>query len=729
MREEIIKNVTVKKLTSRQLIRKMHIKGEEEQAAFFSALNELEEEGILYQDESGFYQIFDEKRIGRVQGVVHITKTGYGIVKITSEGKKRKFLLRKHELNGALDGDIVVLTDLKKGSHNYEMGRVERIIKRSQKTIFEYIGKGIFVPHGSSSDIGVICNKKSLEGIVEGHLVLMRVSNHVSAIAPKKIEFDDESMAAIAPKGLIFDGEIDRIVGHIYEPDIEMKAIAESKGFHLSFSKRAMKELEAIPDEVMEEELEGRVDLRGERIFTIDGKDTKDMDDAIGIRREGKNYVVTVNIAHVSHYVKEGSALDEEARARGTSLYMADSVIPMLPPKLSNGICSLNPNVDRLTYTYEMTVDPKGNLISDDIYRSVIRSRKKMNYDDVNSILLRGIVTEGYEEYLEDLRAFEELTIIRQMARRNNGNIDFASSEVKIHPSEDDANISFEPRTQRIAENIVEELMILANTVIAERAHYLDQEFIYRVHGRPHEDGLVETLKFLKEEGLCNGNAVKLINKINNGTYTGRDLAEFLDSYKGTPDYPIISHHILTNMDKAAYSCENYGHFGLGEQYYSHNTSPIRRYPDLADQRKLDRFFEAVEANKVMIQQEGDLPEISAHSSYMERQADAAELEHLELMMAKYAKQHVGEPFRGQIICMTPYGMEVKLQNNVRGYVSPGDVSRAKRKLNRTFKLGSNICVLIKDVSIPHRAIYLRIVENPENRPKTKKLQLNPAQK
>lgn len=709
IREDIIERLKIKKLTSRQLCKMMHIKGEEQQAAFFSILNKLEEEGIAYQDDRGFYQYFDEQKLGRVQGTLHMTQTGYGIVKITEGKKKRKFLLRKNELNGALDGDTVVLTDLKKGNNNYESARVEKIVKRSEGTIFEYKGEDIFVPYNGFGDIKVTCNRELMSGLVEGHLVLMKVSNHVSAKAKRE---------------LLFDGQVKRIVGHKDDPDIDMKTIAETKGFALNFSKKAMQELETIPDEVKEEELEGRVDLRGERIFTIDGIDTKDMDDAIGIRKDGDCYVITVNIADVSHYIKEGSALDEEARNRGTSLYMADSVIPMLPHQLSNGICSLNPNVDRLTKTVEITISPKGKIISYNLYKSVIRSQMKMNYDDVNKILLKGIVPKGYEPFVEDLKTMQELTEILINIRKNKGNIDFASSEVKINLSENESDLSFESRTQEIGERIVENFMILANAIVAEHFSYLGLPFCYRVHGDPHEDGLISTLKFLKAEGLCNGNANSLINKISNGTYKARDLREFIDSFKGTENYGLISHYILTNMSRAKYSSINEKHFGLALDYYTHFTSPIRRYIDLIIHRLFDMYLDLVEAYNIAPRIESQLPEICEHSSYMERQADAAEIEHLELMMAKYAINHVDEAFRGQIIGMTPYGMNIKLENNVRGYVSPEDVSRAKKRLNRTFKLGSNVYAVIKDVSIPHRIIYLKIKENPENQPKTKKLEL-----
>ena len=701
IRDEIINNLKTKKLTSQELCKKMHIKGEEKRAAFFSELKKLEEEGLIYKDERGMYQEFNEERLGKAQGILHINKEGLGIIKIEKEGKKSKFVLKQNELNGALDGDIVVITNIHKGGHSYLKGKVEKIIKRANHTIFEYIGEDTFVPYNSYGNIKVICPKENLEKIVKGSIVLMNINN---------IPEDKE----------LYKGTITRIVGHKDDPDASMKAIAESKGFYLNFSKKAREELDKIPAEVKEDELEGRRDLRKERIFTIDGKDTKDMDDAVGIKKDGDNYIITVSIADVSHYIKKGSALDKEARERGTSLYMADSVIPMLPHELSNGICSLNPNVDRLTKTVEIKVNQKGKIVSYDLYKSVINSNKKMTYEDVNKILIDGIMVEGYEEYTEDLKLMRELTEILINQRKNRGNIDFASSELKINLEEKESDISFETRNQQIAERIVENFMILANEIVTEHFSYMSLPFIYRVHGGPHDDGLVNTLKYLKEEGLCNGDANKLINKINNGTYKARDLREFIDSFKGTENYSIISHYILTNMSRAKYSNINEKHYGLALDYYTHFTSPIRRYPDLVVHRLFDTYEDLIKAYEIAPQIEEELPEICAHSSFMERQADDAEQQHMELLMAKVASHLIGKELRGQIVNISPFGMKIKLENNIRGYVSPEDISRAKKSLNRTFRLGSNVCTLIKEVSIPHRVIYLKLVDNPENRPKNK---------
>lgn len=705
LKEEIIENVSKKKLTSKELCTLLCIKGEEKKAAFFSALKELEEEGKIYLDTKGYYQEFDEKKLGKVQGEIHITNTGNGfVIKKTGKGKI-KYLLRQTDLNGALDGDIVILGHFSKGKTNYIDARVEKIIKRAKNNaIFEYKEDNTFVPYNIHGNIKVVC-KEGLERLVAGNLVLIKLGT---------------TQVARVDRDLFFDGNIEKVVGHKDDPDIDIKAIAATHGFFTDFPKAVQEELKEIPDHVLEEEINGRVDLRKEQIFTIDGKDTKDMDDAISIKKDGENYILSVHIADVNHYVKEGSNLDKEAFIRGTSAYLADSVLPMLPHQLSNGICSLNENVDRLTKTVKMTINKVGKIIDYEIYDSVINSNKKMTYEDVNKILEEDIIVKGYEPFIEDLNIMRSLALILREKRKKRGNIDFSSDEVKAIVNKDGAATSFESRNQKTAEKIVENFMIAANETVTRHYAYMDLPFVYRVHGYPHDDSLIEALNFLKDEGLCNGNVTSLLNKINNGTYTSRDLDIFLESVKGTENYSVISNYILTSMSKAKYSNVNEGHYGLALDYYTHFTSPIRRYPDLEVHRLIDSYNNFEEVYEKLDEIEMMLPDICAHSSYMEREADTAEKETLDLKMAEYIKSHIGEEFKGQITRMTPYGMNIKLENNIKGIVQPEEVSKAKKNLNKKFRLGEKVYVIVKDVSIPFRAIYLSITSSVQDKPKQK---------
>ena len=699
IKKDILDNVNIKKLTKSQLRKCAHIKGEINEASFINVLNELEEEGKLYYDEDGYYKIFDSKQLGKVQGEIHINKTGQGFVFIMQGKRKIKYLINKENINGALDGDKVILTDINPNNKtHYADAKVEKVIKRNkEKAIFGYAGKGEFLPYGISENITVLCPKEQLIGLVCGDRVLVKVGKDL--------------LAQIEGK-LIFQGDIEKHVGHKDDPDIDIQTIAASHGFFKDFPKEVENQLKTIPDKVTEEELIGRKDLRNKTIFTIDGKDTKDMDDAISIDiAENGDYILGVHIADVTHYVKEGTPLYEEAKLRGTSAYLADSVIPMLPHQLSNGICSLNENEDRLTKTVEMIIDKNTGKIKDYyIFDSVINSKKKMNYDDVNKLLEESIVPKGYEQFVADLLNMRFLAALLNENRKKLGKVDFFSDEIKVITSPTGDPIEFEARNQKTAERLIENFMIAANTCVAEYHSYLSVPFVYRTHGSPNDDNLLETLKLLKIEGLCDKiHTDALINKIKNDRYTSNDLNEFINHYKNKETYPVISNLILRSMSKAIYSSHNDGHYGLGLKYYTHFTSPIRRFPDLEVHNLINQYYTYEDIPKIL-NNELELPIICSHSSFMEREADKAELETLDLKMAQYMQSCIGEIMEGQIIKMSPYDNEIRLENNIIGHVTPQDMHHAQKVgHNKKIKLGEKVYVLVKDVSVPHRVVYLSL--------------------
>lgn len=699
IKKDILDNVNIKKLTKSQLRKCAHIKGEINEASFINVLNELEEEGKLYYDEDGYYKIFDSKQLGKVQGEIHINKTGQGFVFIMQGKRKIKYLINKENINGALDGDKVILTDINPNNKtHYADAKVEKVIKRNkEKAIFEYAGKGEFLPYGISENITVLCPKEQLIGLVCGDRVLVKVGKDL--------------LAQIEGK-LIFQGDIEKHVGHKDDPGIDIQTIAASHGFFKDFPKEVENQLKTIPDKVTEEELIGRKDLRNKTIFTIDGKDTKDMDDAISIDiAENGDYILGVHIADVTHYVKEGTPLYEEAKLRGTSAYLADSVIPMLPHQLSNGICSLNENEDRLTKTVEMIIDKNTGKIKDYyIFDSVINSKKKMNYDDVNKLLEENIVPKGYEQFVADLLNMRFLAALLNENRKKLGKVDFFSDEIKVITSPTGDPIEFEARNQKTAERLIENFMIAANTCVAEYHSYLSVPFVYRTHGSPNDDNLLETLKLLKIEGLCDKiHTDALINKIKNDRYTSNDLNEFINHYKNKETYPVISNLILRSMSKAIYSSHNDGHYGLGLKYYTHFTSPIRRFPDLEVHNLINQYYTYEDIPKIL-NNELELPIICSHSSFMEREADKAELETLDLKMAQYMQSCIGEIMEGQIIKMSPYDNEIRLENNIIGHVTPQDMHHAQKVgHNKKIKLGEKVYVLVKDVSVPHRVVYLSL--------------------
>ena len=581
---------------------------------------------------------------------------------------------------------------------HYADAKVEKVIKRNkEKAIFEYAGKGEFLPYGISENITVLCPKEQLIGLVCGDRVLVKVGKDL--------------LAQIEGK-LIFQGDIEKHVGHKDDPDIDIQTIAASHGFFKDFPKEVENQLKTIPDKVTEEELIGRKDLRNKTIFTIDGKDTKDMDDAISIDiAENGDYILGVHIADVTHYVKEGTPLYEQAKLRGTSAYLADSVIPMLPHQLSNGICSLNENEDRLTKTVEMIIDKDTGKIKDYyIFDSVINSKKKMNYDDVNKLLEENIVPEGYEQFIIDLLNMRFLAALLNENRKKLGKVDFFSDEIKVITSPTGDPIEFEARNQKTAERLIENFMIAANTCVAEYHSYLSVPFVYRTHGSPSDDNLLQTLQLLKIEGLCDKiHTDALINKIKNDRYTSNDLNEFINHYKNKETYPVISNLILRSMSKAIYSSHNDGHYGLGLKYYTHFTSPIRRFPDLEVHNLINQYYTYEDIPKIL-NNELELPIICSHSSFMEREADKAELETLDLKMAQYMQSCIGEIMKGQILKMSPYDNEIRLENNIIGHVTPQDMHHAQKVgHNKKIKLGEKVYVLVKDVSVPHRVVYLSL--------------------
>lgn len=447
------------------------------------------------------------------------------------------------------------------------------------------------------------------------------------------------------------------VLGHINDPEIELKIIAISKSIKLDFSKTALKQLENIKTRVTEDEFEGRLDLTNELIFTIDDKDTKDMDDAISIKKNDKgNYILGVHISDVSYYVPIGTPLFNEAANRSTSTYMIDSVIPMLPHQLSNGICSLNPNVNRLALSCIMEINPKGDVVDYKIVETVIKSKKKMTYQDVDKILMEGKIVPGYEPFIDNLKLCNELSFILNENFLRHGYLHFKAEEPKAIVDETGKPIGFQPIKVMAGRKIIENFMLAANKTIAQNYGYMP--FTFRIHEMPDMDKLDKTLEMLENLGYD-------INR-NNLDNPLKLSATFKKLYE-SGDYSVISPMILKSMSRARYSANNIGHFGLGFEFYTHFTSPIRRFNDLLVHALIKAYNNPNLTDKDILIIEQELAKACEHMTLKEMLSDEAEEDALKYKMAEYMSEHIGEYFNGKIVDLGPKYITIRLENGIVG--------------------------------------------------------------
>ena len=481
------------------------------------------------------------------------------------------------------------------------------------------------------------------------------------------------------------------------------------------FSADVKEELKKIPDHVLEEEYQGRKDLREEEIFTIDGDDTKDIDDAISLKQTPDGYELGVHIADVSHYVQEGTALDSEALERGTSVYLVDRVIPMLPHELSNGICSLNPNVDSLTISCVMQFDWNGNMTSYDIFPSVIKSRKQMTYHCVNQILEKNEVPNGYEPFVETLKKMRDFSQILRKVKHARGAIDFDIDEAKILVDENCVPTEIKLRNRGTGEKLIEDFMIAANECVASHIFYMNLPFIYRIHESPKEEKIKEFLNFVSTlgyhvEGKVKDNHPKTIQKI-------------LQSLEDKKEYKILASLMLRSMQKAIYSKDNVGHFGLASRCYTHFTSPIRRYPDTTVHRLLHTYlFDQNLSSHTLHTYEEKLIYIAEHSSMKERASVDCEREVEDMKMAEYMEQHIGEEFEGMISSVMSFGLFVELDNLIEGLVPIKDMNDffhydeermtlTGEKSHIEYRIGERLVVKVVRASKEEKQIDFEIVK------------------
>ncbi|MBQ6687302.1 MAG: ribonuclease R [Bacilli bacterium] len=690
---EVLSNVYEAK-TMLEINNLLNLNTVEEYQESSASVGELVNEHIIYHTNKDKYILY-KNCPGLKIGKLSINKKGFGFVLLTEEDD---LFIPEDKLNNAIDDDLV-LAEITRNDIKKE-GRIIRVLERNLSNvvgeIVEIKRKKKLKLDNDKLDIIVELDKESLKSCVDGHKVLVKL---IKEIGKKK-----------------YLGKIIKILGHKADPGVDILSIAYKYGINDEFSEAVKKELERIPDEVSQTELVGRRDLTGEEIFTIDGDDTKDIDDAISIKYENGLYELGVHIADVSNYVKDNTALGQEAYDRGTSSYLADTVIPMIPHKLSNGICSLNEGVIRLTMSCVMKIDHSGKVVDYDIFPSYIKSRKKMTYKKVNDILMRNIIDPDYEVYASSLYKMNELAHILRRHKIVKGYIDFDLDEAKVVQDETGKAIDIVKRIREDGECLIEDFMIVANETVASHISNMDLPFIYRVHGEPNPDKIDDFVNLVKQMGYTlNSRVVDLSPK---------GMQKLLGELNDKPEFKILSSMLLRSMKKAEYSKENIGHFGLASREYTHFTSPIRRFPDLTVHRLLKSYLVEHDLSMSNIKYwENSLAQIAEHSSEREVAAVNAERDVMDMKMAEYMEDHIGEQFDGVISTVTNFGFFVELENMVEGLVHvnnlkgdyynyvPELLSLIGETTKKQYRIGDKVRIEVIAASKENAMIDFKIVE------------------
>ena len=658
-----------------------------------NVLCELEKDGVVYKTKKDKYILFKNCPSLKA-GILSLNKKGFGFL-IIKDGED--IYIDKDNINGAVNDDRVLVEII--NNHGKTEGRVLRVLNRDLSNL---IGEIYFVNNkpfvkleDKNKKLDIKLDPKSSNGLVEGTKVIVSITKEMSKNK--------------------YMGRVTTVIGHKDDPGVDIKLVAYKYGIYEEFSKKAMEQTDAIPSVVNESELKGRTDLTNEVIFTIDGDDTKDIDDAISYKFENGLHVLGVHIADVSYYVTENSYLDKDALSRGTSSYLADSVIPMLPHKLSNGICSLNEGVIRLTQSCVMKINNEGNVVDYDIFPSFIKSRKKMTYKKVNDIIMRNVVDSSYEEFSDILKQMNELAHILRRNKVKRGYIDFDLDEAKIIVDEDKNVVGIEKRVREDAERMIEDFMIAANETVATHIYNMDLPFIYRVHDVPNADKIDKFLKLVSLLGYKVNGKVKDLTPVS--------MQKLLNQLKDVPQYKILSSMLLRSMRKAVYQKDNIGHFGLGSKCYTHFTSPIRRYPDLEVHRLLRKYlYENKIDNETIDYYNANLDYIAGQASEREQASVDAEREVDDMKMAEYMEKHIGEEFDGVISGVESFGLFVELDNLIEGLVHvnslKGDYYNYVEELlcligqntKKRYTLGDKVRVKVVGASKESRTIDFELV-------------------
>ena len=686
-------NKEYKLMTKNQIIKFFSVP-KEDYNIFDEIIDELQNDGIIFEDDSKRYVAVKTSNILKCVYEAKSEKFGFGLVENGED-----IYISSRNSNGAMDKDEILVQKIE-GNHKTE-GQVVKVLKRNTKKVIGVFNKnnnfGFVVPINKKIE-DVYIPKKQTIGYKNGVVVEAQITKYATTTSKA-------------------EGKIIRVIAGKRDDKSELKSLGISYGLDLmqDFSFDIKQELKNIPSKVNDDDITDRVDRTNERVFTIDASDAMDLDDAVQVKKQGDNYLLSVYIADVSHYVKDGSNLDKEAIYRGTSIYIPGTVIPMLPKKLSNGICSLNQGVKRLTLAIDILFDDGGNVIESNVFKSIIRVTKKMSYDNVYKVII-GENVKGYMEYKDDIMQMKELAILLNKKRVESGSINFDIPETKVVLDENGNVVDIKPYEITIANKIIEEFMLAANMQIAEKFYFLDLPFIYRIHEKPDEEKLRDLNEVLNVYNIH----IKAVKNIHPKT-----LSDILDKVEDEEEKKIISSYMLRTLKLAKYSEECIGHFGLAAKYYCHFTSPIRRYPDLFIHRVISDYIDSgyMLDDKKISKYSSDAIEYAKLSSSAEKQATTIERDFDDLYKCIYMNNYIGEEFEAVISNVTSFGIFVRLENTVEGLISFDNINdldyyiydEKKHRLigertSKIFKIGDKLKVKLVKSDVALREIDFMIV-------------------
>lgn len=672
----------------------------EERPQLERILLELQQEGKILLSKRGKYAKAVEQY---VTGIFAANPKGFGFV--TAEGETEDIFIPAAKVNGAMHQDMVAIVISPVETGKRREGAVLKILERGMKQLvctYEESGNfGFAIPDNVKFGRDIFIQKERSKGAVTGHKVV--------------VEITDYGKGEKNPEGRVVE-----ILGHINDPGVDILSIVRAYELPVEFSEKIMHQVENVSKEVSEADMAGRMDLREWQMVTIDGEDAKDLDDAVSLTMEGENFILGVHIADVTNYVQEHSALDVEALKRGTSVYLVDRVIPMLPHALSNGICSLNQGENRLALSCIMTINPKGEVIDHRIAETVIRVDRRMSYTNVKKILVdedASVIAE-YEELVPMFRRMEELAGLLRKRRMKRGSVDFDFPETKVLLDENGKPLEIAPYDRNVATRIIEDFMLIANETVAQDYYWQEIPFVYRTHDKPDSEKIHKLSTFINNFGYT--------IHIGQDEVHPKELQKLLEKIEGSGEETLISRLVLRSMKQARYTTFCTGHFGLAADFYCHFTSPIRRYPDLQIHRIIKENLRGRMNENRRTHYEGILNEVAKHSSEMERRAEEAERETIKQKKVEYMEQYLGEEFEGVISGVMEWGFFVELPNTVEGLVRVTELSDdfyqfyeesyelVGEATGKRYKLGQKITVQVLAADRLMRTIDFTLAKNKE---------------